>query len=129
MVVQGDRSKLTLEESSQHIGISKKSLDDYLLQLRFGRKHGFNFQAHHTERVGILRAYVKRTKQLLQQISEFTSAEDIISLIDQHFLSEKGTESCESIECCRPTAKTILGKVIPELQKTIAPFLSDKSII
>ena len=37
-------------------------MDDYLLQLRFGRKYGFNFQAHKDDKVGILRSYVKRMK-------------------------------------------------------------------
>jgi len=35
--------KLSLEESATYVGVSKKSLDDYLLQLRFGRKFGFSF--------------------------------------------------------------------------------------
>ena len=35
--------KLNLEEAAQKVNISKKSLDDYLLQLRFGKKFGFNF--------------------------------------------------------------------------------------
>ena len=41
------------------VGISKKSLDDYLLQLRLGRKYGFNFNQNKTKKVGILRAFVK----------------------------------------------------------------------
>ena len=129
VLVQGDRNKLTLEEASMHIGISKKSLDDYLLQLRFGRRHGFNFQTHNTERVGLLRSYVKRTKLALQQVSECKSAETLMDLIEQRFLTEQGTESCQTPECCRPTAKTILGKVPVEFHKTIAAFLSDKSVL
>jgi hypothetical protein len=129
VLVQGDRNKLTLEEASMHIGISKKSLDDYLLQLRFGRRHGFNFQTHNTERVGLLRSYVKRTKLALQQVTECKSAESLMDLIEQRFLTERGTESCETPECCRPTAKTILGKVPVEFHKTIAAFLSDKSVL
>ena len=42
------------------VGISKKSLDDYLLQLRLGRKYGFNFNQNKTKKVGILRSFVKR---------------------------------------------------------------------
>lgn len=129
VLVQGDRNKLTLEEASMHIGISKKSLDDYLLQLRFGRRHGFNFQTHNSERVGLLRSYVKRTKLVLQLVTECISAEALMDLIEQRFLTERGTESCETPECCRPTAKTILGKVPVEFHKTIAAFLSDKSVL
>jgi len=129
VLVQGDRNKLTLEEASMHIGISKKSLDDYLLQLRFGRRHGFNFRAHNTERVGLLRSYVKKTKLALQHVEGCRSAEALMSLIEQCFLTERGTESCLTAECCRPTAKTILSKVPVELHKTIAAYLSDKSVL
>jgi hypothetical protein len=51
-----------LIEGARKLGISKKSMDDYLLQLRFGRKFGFNFDLHRNERVGILRAFVKEKK-------------------------------------------------------------------
>ena len=42
--------------------MSKKSLDDYLLQLRFGKKYGFNFQEHKNDKVGVLRSFVKSKK-------------------------------------------------------------------
>ena len=48
------------------VGISKKSLDDYLLQLRLGRKYGFNFNQNKTKKVGILRAFVKRHRAMNQ---------------------------------------------------------------
>lgn len=120
---------MTLEEASLHIGISKKSLDDYLLQLRFGRRHGFNFQAHNAERVGLLRSYVKRTKHLLQQIADVDDADALIAFINRHFLGENGTEICQSADCCRPTAKTILSKVKPDLQKTATAHLMANSIL
>jgi hypothetical protein len=44
------------------VGVSKKSLDDYLLQLRFGKKFGFDFQKHKDDKVGCLRSYVKTEK-------------------------------------------------------------------
>eukprot|EP00357_Protocruzia_adherens_P027515 CAMPEP_0114996736 /NCGR_PEP_ID=MMETSP0216-20121206/14494_1 /TAXON_ID=223996 /ORGANISM="Protocruzia adherens, Strain Boccale" /LENGTH=359 /DNA_ID=CAMNT_0002361009 /DNA_START=532 /DNA_END=1611 /DNA_ORIENTATION=- len=59
----GETIRYSLEESAQKVGISKKSLDDYLLQLRFGRKYGFNFNEHRNDKVGVLRAHVKRCKQ------------------------------------------------------------------
>ena len=40
--------------------MSKKSLDDYLLQIRKGAKLGFNFQKHRKDKVGTLRSYVKK---------------------------------------------------------------------
>jgi len=45
------------------VNVSKKSLDDYLLQLRFGKKFNFDFQKHKDAKVGVLRSYVKKCKQ------------------------------------------------------------------
>ena len=53
-----------LEEAALKVSVSKKSLDDYLLQLRFGKKYEFDFQAHKQSKVGVLRAYVKKCKEL-----------------------------------------------------------------
>lgn len=44
------------------MGVSKKSLDDYLLQLRFGKKYNFDFQKHKDDKVGVLRSFVKKEK-------------------------------------------------------------------
>jgi hypothetical protein len=46
----------------KELELQKKSLDDYLLQIRSAKKAGFNFQEHYNERVGVLRSYVKKTK-------------------------------------------------------------------
>lgn len=46
------------------MGISKKSLDDYLLQIRFGRRYGFNFNEHKNDKVGVLRDYVRKNKKI-----------------------------------------------------------------
>lgn len=53
-------SKYSLDEAAKIIGISKKSLDDYLLQLRLGRKYGFDFNSNKNSKVGILRSFVKK---------------------------------------------------------------------
>jgi len=58
----GQTIKMSLDEAAQRVGISKKSLDDYLLQIRFGKKYGFNFNDHFNERVGVLRTFVKKHK-------------------------------------------------------------------
>jgi len=58
----GQVVKMSLEEAAQKVGISKKSLDDYLLQIRFGKKHGFSFNDHINDRVGVLRSFVKKHK-------------------------------------------------------------------
>ena len=50
--------------------VSKKSLDDYLLQLRFGKKFGFDFAMHRDEKVGKLRCFVKEQKTKLKNQSK-----------------------------------------------------------
>lgn len=56
--------RYSLEDAASKVGINKKSLDDYLLQLRFGRKFGFDFNANRDAKVGVLRTYVKKHKLL-----------------------------------------------------------------
>ena len=55
--------KYTLDEAAEKINVSKKSLDDYLLQIRLGRKTGFNFDDNKNEKIGVLRAYVEQQKK------------------------------------------------------------------
>ena len=54
--------KLSLDDAAKHIGIAKKTLDDYLLQLRAGRRYKFDFQQNKDMKVGVLRAFVKQHK-------------------------------------------------------------------
>jgi len=49
------------------MGYSKKSLDDYLLQIRFGSRFGFDFEAHRHDKVGFLRRFVANHKKLYKQ--------------------------------------------------------------
>ena len=58
----GEHTRYSLDQAAKIIKISKKSLDDYLLQLRLGRKHGFDFNEHRNARVGELRAFVKKMR-------------------------------------------------------------------
>ena len=51
---------VTLENAAQKIGISKKSLDDYFLQLRNGQTNRFNFNEHKNDKIGILRNWNKK---------------------------------------------------------------------
>ncbi len=60
---KGNFTKFSLDEAAKKIDISKKSLDDYLLQLRLGRKYGFDFNMYKNNRVGILRAFVKENRK------------------------------------------------------------------
>ena len=52
--------RMSLEDAAEKVGVSKKSLDDYLSQLRQGRALGFNFNARKEEKVGVLRQFVKK---------------------------------------------------------------------
>ena len=60
----GKFTKYSLDEAAKIIGISKKSLDDYLLQLRMGRKYGFDFNSNKNNKVGVLRSFVKGHRNL-----------------------------------------------------------------
>lgn len=62
--IEGELVKKSLEEAAKLVGISKKSLDDYLLQLRNGRKYGFNFNEHKDDKIGILRAFNRKHKNI-----------------------------------------------------------------
>ena len=54
--------KYSLDEAAKQINVSKKSLDDYLLQIRLGRKCEFNFDEHKNEKIGVLRKHVEDKK-------------------------------------------------------------------
>ncbi|CAG9326850.1 unnamed protein product [Blepharisma stoltei] len=99
--LKGETVRMTLEEAATQVGISKKSLDDYLLQLRFGRKFGFNFEEHKNDKVGILRAYVKKYKQIQNEMSKLSPGEQL-SKESQEILNQKGTPSCKARKCCVP---------------------------
>lgn len=60
VIENGTFHRYTLDDAAKKVGISKKSLDDYLLQVRYGKKNGFNFNEHKNEKVGVLRAFVKK---------------------------------------------------------------------
>ena len=56
-------NKYSLDDAAKKIDVSKKSLDDYLLQIRLGRKYGFDFDKNKYEKIGVLRDYVKKIKE------------------------------------------------------------------
>jgi len=58
----GSVRKYSLEEAADFVGIAKKTLDDYLLQIRAGKKYGFDFNIHREQKVGVLRTFVKENK-------------------------------------------------------------------
>ena len=54
---------MSLEDAALKVGISKKSLDDYLMQLRSAKKFGFDFEGNKYAKVGVLRSFVRKKKE------------------------------------------------------------------
>ena len=88
----GNTLRCSLEEAAEKVRISKKSLDDYLLQLRFGRRFGFNFNEHKDDKVGILRAFVKKHKDQLKDNSKVKKEE----IVDDIHRYTKGSLQCSN---------------------------------
>ena len=64
---KGNLVRYSLEDSAKKIGFKKKSLDDYLLQLRKGQRHGFDFLKHRYDMVGCLRSFVKEMEKGMKE--------------------------------------------------------------
>ena len=60
----------SLEDAAKKVGISKKSLDDYFLQLKNGKANGFNFNEHKSDKIGILRNWNKTHRENKQAASK-----------------------------------------------------------
>lgn len=56
--------QMPLNDAARKVNITKKTLDDYLLQIRCGKRYGFDFNANRNEKIGKLRSYVKDFKKL-----------------------------------------------------------------
>jgi hypothetical protein len=54
---------MSLEQAAEKVGVSKKSLDDYLAQLRAGRTYGYDFNLNKDKKVGDLRKFVKEKSE------------------------------------------------------------------
>ena len=61
------KRKTSLAKAAASIGYSKKSLDDYLSQIRQGRQNGFDFNRNKDQKVGKLRTFNKDIKKQLDQ--------------------------------------------------------------
>lgn len=46
-------------EAAALVGYSKKSLDDYILNIRYAAKFGFDFEKNKNEKIGTLRSFVR----------------------------------------------------------------------
>jgi len=63
----GEKVKLTLQEAASLINLSKKSLDEYLNQIKFGKEYGFDFNKHKNCKVGLLRGFVKKMNKITNE--------------------------------------------------------------
>ena len=61
-LLTGNLIRYSLEDAAHRVGLSKKSLDDYLLQIRFAKRLGFDFEKHKHDNIGVLRQFVKKMK-------------------------------------------------------------------
>jgi len=52
----------SLSEAAKLIGIPKKTLEDYFLQVRIGRTNGFDFNKYSESNIGLLRSFVRILK-------------------------------------------------------------------
>ena len=71
---------MSLDQAAQEVKISKKSLDDYLFQIRFGHKFKFNFNEHYNDKVGVLRDFVRSKKKADKQENKMRKNERNIKL-------------------------------------------------
>ena len=78
--------KYSLDKAADKVNVSKKSLDDYLLQIRLGRKYGFDFDKNKYKKIGVLRDYVKEIKKLNHLNNKKRARKKIIS---KNKISEK----------------------------------------
>ena len=59
---EGETVKYNLEEASKKVNIKRKTLDDYLKQLRKAREKGFDFNKHKNESIAFLRSFNEKNK-------------------------------------------------------------------
>ena len=51
---------MSLIDAAENVGLSKKTLDEYLNQIKEGKKYNFDFNKHKKDKVNVLRGYVKK---------------------------------------------------------------------
>ena len=81
---------MSLEEAADRVGVSKKSLDDYLSQLRQGRALGFDFNEHKDQKVGFLRQYVKDKQSKQSKMGVKSEPELVKGMSKQSVGSKRG---------------------------------------
>ena len=79
----GVLQRQSLEVAAQKVGVSKKSLDDYLMMLRFGKKYNFDWQKHKQSKIGVLRAFVKQKKEQDRKTDKTGKYSSMIEAVEQ----------------------------------------------
>jgi hypothetical protein len=78
---------MSLLQAAKSIGMSKKSLDDYLRYLRMGERLNFDFEAFEGEKMGFLRAFVR--SKLQTPLEESKLLNEIDSYWDSTYVSRE----------------------------------------
>lgn len=63
----GELHRYSLDDAARKVKMSRKTMDDYLLQLRLGKKFGFDFKSHQNSQIGSLRRHVRKIKNAKKQ--------------------------------------------------------------
>ena len=58
----GNLVRYSLEDAASKVNVSKKSLDDYLHQIRLATKYKFDFKNRQDEKFGSLRTFIREMR-------------------------------------------------------------------
>ena len=58
----------TRQEAAEMVNISKKSLDDYALQVKMAKKYNFDFYSHYNSKFGVVRNFNKKMKAKFDKV-------------------------------------------------------------
>lgn len=56
-------TRLTWGQAATFINVPKKTLDDYMREVRMGHRNGFDFDQNSSKRFGVLRAFNRRRRE------------------------------------------------------------------
>ena len=73
---------MSLNDAAEKVKISKKSLDDYLMQLRSAKKFGFDFASHNDDKVGVIRSFVRKKKDEVRKNQIKQSLTDKLTTVE-----------------------------------------------
>lgn len=72
---------ISLQNAAKVVQLSKKTLDDYFLVLRVGEQHKYNFSKHLNDKIGHLRAFIRKqpvkvTGRMAKEVKSFSLVPD-----------------------------------------------------